>query len=115
MKIESSFGFYGILTNPVVGYGELARIMVELGVRFIQLRMKETPHREVLETARVLRQIISGESGSAGLAALLALFESDSLAEARLRLGLDESSRVLLFNTEGDTDPDNFKSIVAGG
>ena len=57
-------------------------------------------------------QIISGESGAAGLAALLALVESDSLVEAKARLELDASSKVLLFNTEGDTDPDNFKSII---
>jgi len=57
-------------------------------------------------------QIISGESGAAGLAALLALAQEDELAPAREDVGLGADSRILLFNTEGDTDPDNFKRIV---
>ena len=51
-------GFYGILTNPVVGYERLAEVMVERGVRIIQLRMKDAPADEVLATARRLREII---------------------------------------------------------
>ncbi len=57
-------------------------------------------------------QIISGESGSSGLAALLALTTSPKLAEVRARLPLGKGSRVLLINTEGDTDPENFKKVV---
>jgi diaminopropionate ammonia-lyase len=57
-------------------------------------------------------QIISGESGAAGLAALLALSDA-SLSETRERLGLDSHSRILLFNTEGDTDPENFQRVVS--
>jgi diaminopropionate ammonia-lyase len=57
-------------------------------------------------------QIISGESGSSGLAALLALTTSPKLAEVRARLPLGKGSRVLLINTEGDTDPENFKRVV---
>ena len=56
-KIEK-IGFYGILTNPVVGYERLAEVMVERGVRIIQLRMKDAPADEVLATARRLREII---------------------------------------------------------
>jgi diaminopropionate ammonia-lyase len=57
-------------------------------------------------------RIVSGESGSSGLAALLALTTSEKLADARARLGLGPASRVLLLNTEGDTDPENFRKIV---
>lgn len=53
--------------------------------------------------------IVSGESGAAGLAGLLAL-ASD--ADARRSGGLDENSRVLLINTEGATDPASFEAIV---
>lgn len=31
------------------------------------------------------------------------------------RLGLDEGSRVLFFSTEGDTDRENYRSIVWDG
>jgi diaminopropionate ammonia-lyase len=57
-------------------------------------------------------QIVSGESGSSGLAALLALTTSPKLAAVRAKLPLGKSSRVLLINTEGDTDPVNFQRIV---
>ncbi len=57
-------------------------------------------------------QIVSGESGSSGLAALLALTTSPKLAEAREKLPLGPQSRVLLINTEGDTDPENFRKVI---
>ena len=51
-------GFYGILTDPVVGYERLAAIMVECGVEVIHRRMKDVPVDEVRETALALRRII---------------------------------------------------------
>lgn len=56
--------------------------------------------------------IVSGESGAAGLAALTALCEDKHLAEAKEKLGLGPDSRILLFNTEGATDPEHFKKII---
>jgi diaminopropionate ammonia-lyase len=58
-------------------------------------------------------RIVSGESGSSGLAALLALTGSEKLAAIRPQLPLGPASRVLLINTEGATDPENFKKTVA--
>ena len=52
---------------------------------------------------------MAGESGVAGLAALL-LAAADPAARAALNLGRD--SRVLLFSTEGATDPALYKSLV---
>lgn len=57
-------------------------------------------------------RIVAGESGASGLAALLALTNSDKLAGIRSKLPLNQNSRILLINTEGDTDPVNFKKIV---
>lgn len=59
--------------------------------------------------------IVSGESGAAGLAGLLALIKDDSLRECREHLGIDKSSTVLIFNSEGDTDPENFQTILNDG
>jgi diaminopropionate ammonia-lyase len=59
------------------------------------------------------QRIISGESGAAGMGALLALSHDDRLRKARDELGLGPDSHVLLFNTEGDTDPDHFAKAVA--
>lgn len=58
VKTSGDFGFYGILTRPRVGYETLAAIMVDLGVRYIQLRMKGAPREGVLEMARRIRTIV---------------------------------------------------------
>jgi len=36
-------------------------------------------------------------------------------AGLREKLGLDRSSQILLINTEGNTDPDDFRRIVWEG
>ena len=56
--------------------------------------------------------VVAGESGASGLAALLALLQAPSLAEAKEKIGLNAQSRILLINTEGDTDPQNYQKIV---
>lgn len=65
------------------------------------------------EAMRILAAggIVAGESGAAGLAALLALrAESPDLAEREL--SLVEDSRILVINTEADTDPEGYERIV---
>jgi diaminopropionate ammonia-lyase len=57
-------------------------------------------------------RVISGESGAAGLGALLALAGEAALAGARAGLGPDGDTTVLLLNTEGDTDPGHFAQVV---
>jgi len=56
--------------------------------------------------------VTSGESGASGLAGLLALCRDTGLKEAKEKIRLNENSRILLINTEGDTDPVNYKKIV---
>jgi diaminopropionate ammonia-lyase len=51
------------------------------------------------------RPVVGGESGVAGLVGFLAVAGDD---EARGLLRLDRESRVILFGTEGDTDPENY-------
>lgn len=55
------------------------------------------------------RAIVSGETGAAGLAALLAAQQHPRLAEL---LELDAHSRVLLLGSEGDTDPEIYRGIT---
>lgn len=52
---------------------------------------------------------VAGETGGAGLAALLALQDR---ADLRAELGLDGAARVLLLGSEGDTDPEIYRRIV---
>lgn len=59
--------------------------------------------------------VISGESGAVTLGALAFIMEYEGAAELRHQLQLNESSRVLLINTEGNTDPDYFRNVVWDG
>ncbi len=59
--------------------------------------------------------VTSGESGAVGMGAVSAIMEDEQYQALREALGLDGSSKVLLFSTEGDTDPDKYKRIVWGG
>jgi diaminopropionate ammonia-lyase len=59
--------------------------------------------------------VVAGESGGAGLAALLALMSYEPFRSARSQLGLGPDSTVLLFITEGDTDADAWRRIVTEG
>ena len=53
--------------------------------------------------------IISGESGCAGFALANAALDSSELRRA---LELDADAIIFVINTEGDTDPDNYKKIL---
>lgn len=53
--------------------------------------------------------LVAGESGAAGLAALLALARRPDQAAA---LGLDRQARVLLINTEGATAPALYRQLT---
>lgn len=53
--------------------------------------------------------VVAGESAVAGLAGLLGALARPALREA---LGLGPDARVLLFGSEGDTDPELYASIV---
>ena len=56
--------------------------------------------------------VVSGESGAVGMGLIRAIMTDPACAALRDALMLDESSVVLLFSTEGDTDPENYRRIV---
>lgn len=53
--------------------------------------------------------IVAGESGGVGLAGLARALKDDAI---RTALALGSSSRVLVINTEGATDPDLYRELV---
>ncbi|CAF3799092.1 unnamed protein product [Rotaria socialis] len=58
-------------------------------------------------------EIISGESGAAGLAGLLALFSERTDADKASQIfGIDQNSSILIISTEGATDPQSYIRIV---
>lgn len=74
------------------------------------------PDEAAAETMRFLAEgrngdqpIVGGESGVAGLAAFFISCIDDA---ARETLGLDETSRVVVVGSEGDTDPRMYQNIV---
>jgi diaminopropionate ammonia-lyase len=59
--------------------------------------------------------IVSGESGAVTLGALMYTMEHDSARDLREAMGLNEESQVLLINSEGNTSPEDFRSVVWEG
>lgn len=59
-------------------------------------------------------QVISGESGAVGMGLVAILMQDPEYADLKDFLGLNKDSEVLMFSTEGDTDPENYKHIVWG-
>lgn len=60
-------------------------------------------------------KVISGESGAVTMGMLFEIMKNDDLKDLRQAIKLDENSKVLLFSTEGNTDPDFFREIVWNG
>ncbi len=54
------FGFYLVMTNPVVGYERCCEAAVRAGVRMVQLRMKDAPRSEIVSVGAALRKITAG-------------------------------------------------------
>jgi diaminopropionate ammonia-lyase len=71
------------------------------------------PDQVAVQGMRCLNKagVVSGESGAvtAGLASLVA---QDAFADVKQALKLNRDSVLLLFSTEGDTDPEAYREIV---
>ena len=59
--------------------------------------------------------VCSGESGAVTAGLLTFIMNGGSLGALRDMLGLNKNSTVLLFSTEGDTDPGRYRSVVWDG
>ena len=59
--------------------------------------------------------VISGESGAVGMGLIAAIMETDEYKELREAIGLDRFSQVLMFSTEGNTDPMKFRKVLWDG
>ncbi len=59
--------------------------------------------------------IVSGESGAVTLGALIGILTEEGLSTLKEVLKLDEKSQILLINTEGNTDPVQFRQIIWEG
>jgi diaminopropionate ammonia-lyase len=94
---------WDILKNHVTVFASCPDWVATKGMRLLAAPFKEDP------------QVISGESGAVPTGLLAAIMQMDEYKELKDHLQLDENSKVLVFSTEGDTDPDRFKEIVWDG
>ena len=103
--------------------GELATIMAGLAcgepsfLAWQELDRAAAAFMAIPDTAAIaamrflaVHGIVSGESGVAGLAALRLALADPAAAQT---LGLNRDSRVLLFSTEGATDPALYRALIA--
>lgn len=58
--------------------------------------------------------MIAGESGALPIGVLYEIMANGNANEMKQKLQLDHTARVLVINTEGDTDPENYRKIVGG-
>lgn len=56
--------------------------------------------------------VVAGESGSVGAGLIYYMMTKDEFAPLRADFGLDKDSVVMIFNTEGATDPVNYREIL---
>jgi diaminopropionate ammonia-lyase len=59
-------------------------------------------------------RIISGESGAVTLGLVYSLLHEKENKNLKTRLKIDTNSKILLFSTEGDTDPQHYRKVVWG-
>jgi diaminopropionate ammonia-lyase len=60
-------------------------------------------------------KVISGESGAVTMGLLFTLLRDEEYKDFREALGINKDSVVLLFSTEGNTDPEKFRDVVWDG
>ncbi|NLM44360.1 MAG: diaminopropionate ammonia-lyase [Clostridiales bacterium] len=59
-------------------------------------------------------RVIAGESGAAGFSFAMEILMNPKYQSLKERMGIDKDSCLLFFNTEGDTDKENYRKIVWG-
>ena len=60
-------------------------------------------------------RVVSGESGAAPSGLLYLVMTEKYLEPLRRKLDINKDSRILLFSTEGATDPENYRRVVWEG
>ena len=92
-----------ILKNQADGFAGAPDWMSAMGTRIYGVPLEGDP------------QIISGESGSVTMGFLYSIMMYKRYEWIRKELKLNKHSRVLLVNTEGNTDPVRFREVVWSG
>lgn len=94
---------WDILRNHVSAFVACPDWVAAKGMRMLAAPVKGDP------------RVISGESGAVGMGVISTIMQDEAYKELRDALELNRDSQVLMFSTEGDTDPEKYKKIVWGG
>lgn len=97
---EPNITSWDILKNHAACFVAAEDIVAARGMRMLNAPLKGDA------------QVTSGESGAAPFGALATIMKFEEYRALREALGLGRESKVLLFSTEGDTDPDRWKNII---
>jgi diaminopropionate ammonia-lyase len=60
-------------------------------------------------------RVISGESGAVTTGLLSILLQRQEFKETLKTLNIDSNSKILVFSTEGDTDPEGYRRVIWDG
>ena len=94
---------WDILRNHVSAFISCPDWVSAKGMRMLGVPVKGDP------------TVISGESGAVGMGCLDAIMCDDTYKELRDALELNRFSQVLMFSTEGNTDPLKFRRVIWDG
>tara|TARA_Y100001970_G_scaffold279478_1_gene386915 strand:+ start:1039 stop:2172 length:1134 start_codon:yes stop_codon:yes gene_type:complete len=89
-----------ILNNAILGSISISDEVSEKGMQTLASPLGDDP------------KIISGESGASSLGALVELCRIKEYKNFKKKINLNKSSKVLIINTEGNTDPLNYKRVI---
>lgn len=90
-----------ILKNSLIGSISISDKLSEEAMKILARPISEDPI------------IISGESGASALGALIGLCKTNKFRGFKEKIYLNEFSKVLVINTEGDTDPPNYQRVIS--
>lgn len=97
---EPNITSWDILRNHVTCFVSADDDVTRLGMRMLAAPIKGD------------KPVTSGESGAVPFGVLASIMLADEYKDLRKELGLDENSKIQLFSTEGNTDPNRYEHIV---
>ena len=100
---EPNITSWDILRNHVNCFVSADDNVTRLGMRMLSAPIKGDP------------QVVSGESGAVPFGVLVSIMKNPKYSDLKIKLKLDANSKVLLFSTEGNTDPERYENIIWGG
>ena len=91
---------FDILANHATVFTSLPDWVAAKGMRMLAAPIKGDP------------PVTAGESGAPAMGLIASAMKDPEYKELKEAMKLDENSKILMFSTEGDTDPEMYKQIM---